>query len=163
MSSQHPETGIWYYFIDKCLPFGASISCADFQKFSNSLKHVVELKANQTLLILITNYLDDFLFIYITIQGCNTIVRIFLGICSEIGFPIVIDKTEWASVIMTFVGMLLNGITLMLSIPLEKRNEALQMVRKFKHKNKATIKDLQKLSGHLNFINRAMVLGRVFT
>ena len=64
---------------------------------------------------------------------------------------------------MTFLGMLLNGKTLMLSIPLEKRNEALQMVRKFKHKNKATIKELQTLAGHLNFINRAVVPGRVFT
>ena len=31
MKAQHLETGIWMYFVDKCLPFGASISCAIFQ------------------------------------------------------------------------------------------------------------------------------------
>ena len=30
-------------------------------------------------------------------------------------------------------------------------------------KKKATIKELQKLAGHLNFINRTIVPGRVFT
>ena len=37
------------------------------------------------------------------------------------------------------------------------------MVQKFKDKKKATIKQLQKLAGHLNFINRAVVPGRAFT
>ena len=41
MKAQHPITKIWYYFIEKCLPFGASISCAHFQHFSNALKTIV--------------------------------------------------------------------------------------------------------------------------
>ena len=34
LKAQHPTTGEWFYFIDKCLLFGASISCAHFQRFS---------------------------------------------------------------------------------------------------------------------------------
>ena len=34
----HPITGELSYFIDKCLPFGSSISCVHFQRFSNALK-----------------------------------------------------------------------------------------------------------------------------
>ena len=30
-------TGETMYFVDKCLPFGASISCTLYQKFSNAL------------------------------------------------------------------------------------------------------------------------------
>ena len=33
MKAKDPQTGIWKYFVDKCLPFGASISCSLFQKF----------------------------------------------------------------------------------------------------------------------------------
>ena len=35
MMAKSPKDGLSYYFVDKCLPFGASISCAIFQAFSN--------------------------------------------------------------------------------------------------------------------------------
>ena len=31
MKAQNPVTGVWQYFVDKCLPFGSSISCSHFQ------------------------------------------------------------------------------------------------------------------------------------
>ena len=61
MKAQDPLTKEWRYFIDKWLPFGASISCALFQKFSDALCHIVEYHTNSNKKI--TNYLDDFLFI----------------------------------------------------------------------------------------------------
>ena len=42
MKAQDPLTGEWKYFIDKCLPFGSSISCSHFQRFSNALQHLIE-------------------------------------------------------------------------------------------------------------------------
>ena len=38
MKAHDPLTKIWKYFVNKCLPFGVSISCALFQRFSNALK-----------------------------------------------------------------------------------------------------------------------------
>ena len=163
MKAEDPETGEWCFFIDLCLPFGASISCAHFQCFSNALRAIVEAKVNQVLLTMITNYLDDFLFVYITKRGCNQIVIIFLRICKDINFPVSEEKTEWAEPNITFLGMLLDGKNHTISIPLEKRTETLQMVHLFCDKKKATVKELQKLAGHLNFINRAVVPGCAFT
>ena len=74
MMAKHPLTGKTYFFVDKCLRFGATISCSHFQRFSNALKEIVEGVANQTMLTFITNYLDDFLFVYYTICGCNKMV-----------------------------------------------------------------------------------------
>ena len=34
------ETNRWCFFVDKCLPFGASISCALFQRISDALAHI---------------------------------------------------------------------------------------------------------------------------
>ena len=31
MKAADPKTGNWFYFVDKCLPFGSSISCSIFQ------------------------------------------------------------------------------------------------------------------------------------
>ena len=54
----HPITGKMYYFVDKCLPFGASISCAIFQEFSNSVAFLVKHRTQKDLV----NYLDDYFF-----------------------------------------------------------------------------------------------------
>ena len=53
-----PLTGKEVFFFDKCLPFGASISCTIFQKFSDALKFLVEASSKQTY-VFVTNYLDD--------------------------------------------------------------------------------------------------------
>ena len=60
LMAQNPQTREWVYFVDKCLPFGASISCSDYQRFSNALCHIMEFKTGHKKAI--TNYLDDFLF-----------------------------------------------------------------------------------------------------
>ena len=83
---QHPITGKWCYFINLCMPFGASISCANFQRFSNALKHIVEHRAGVRFSI--TNYLDDFLFISDMGPGANVLVSHFMDVCNMIKFPI---------------------------------------------------------------------------
>ena len=159
LKARDPIMKKWCYFVDKCLPFGSSICCSHFQRFSNALRATVEYLLSRIRRTLITNYLDDFLFIYCMRNGCNEIVIIFLKVCSDINFPVAIDKTEWAEPTMVFLGMLLDGVTFTLAIPLEKRDEALHMVQKFKDKRKATVQEIQKLAGHLNFINRAVIPG----
>ena len=37
MCAHDPVTNRIYYFVDKCLPFGASISCSHFQRFSDTI------------------------------------------------------------------------------------------------------------------------------
>ena len=41
MKAEYPKTGKVYYFVDKCLPFGSSISCVHFQEVSNAIAHIV--------------------------------------------------------------------------------------------------------------------------
>jgi hypothetical protein len=47
------------FYFDKCLPFGASISCSLFEKFSTALHRFTEQKTGNKDIL---NYLDDFLF-----------------------------------------------------------------------------------------------------
>ena len=67
MKAVSPIDGKTYYFVDKCLPFGASISCSHFQRFSNAVKHIVQWRTKKNLV----NYLDDFLFAALRKLLCN--------------------------------------------------------------------------------------------
>ena len=126
MMMKNPNTGRSVFVIDKCLPFGLSISCARYQDFSNCLKHIIEFVTGRHYTV--TNYLDDFLFIASDEQECNNAVRSFLRLCDDIGCPVSRHKTEWASTKMTFLGILLNGESLTLSIPLDKVDKAKRLL-----------------------------------
>ena len=86
-----PTTGQVWYFVDKCLPFGASISCAQFQSFSDALAHVMEYKSIH--LVILTNYLNDFFIVAYTIELCNELMREFIQLCEKIGCPTLEEKT----------------------------------------------------------------------
>ena len=161
MMVRNPQTGEPEFFADKCLPFGASISCVLFQKVSDALKWITEYKIRQKKRI--TNYLDDFLFLAATARLCNQHVETFLQVCLEVNCPIVQDKMEWATLQIVFLGVLLDGERAMLIIPYDKKLKALNAVEWTLNKKKVTIKQIQCLTGLLNFLNKCIVPGRAFT
>ena len=107
MKACDPMIGQWKYFVDKCLPFGASISCALFQAFSDALKHIFEYLAK--LRKRTTNYLDDFLFLAASRILCNALIQKFLDLCKRLNVPMSDEKTVWADVRVVFLGILLDG------------------------------------------------------
>ena len=161
MSARNPKTGKFMYFADKCLPFGASISCSIFQEFSESLRHIFEYKMGRSMMV--TNYLDNFLFVDSTRDGYDCLVRKFLELCEELNVPVAEEKTEWASTEIKFLGILLDGKNKCLTIPEDKRLKTINWLKYFLDKKKSTIKELQRLSGLLNFLTRAIFPGRAFT
>ena len=167
MKAVNPDTGEISYFIDKCLPFGSSISCSHFQRFSNALAHIWKFlqKINSPSIYFpaVVNYLDDFLFVERSEKICNQLLTGFLDMCKILSVPVAVDKTEWTSTRMVFLGILLDGEAKVLVIPVEKKNRTLNLLRNFRHKKKATVKQFQSLAGLLNFLNKAIFPGRAFT
>ena len=161
MKATNPVDEKTWFFVEKNLPFGASISCSHFQRFSNALRHIFEYKSGKRMVV--TNYLDDFLFVAKSPEDCNNLVRLFLCLCDEIGVPIATEKTKHAASQMVFLGILLDGAQRIMSIPLEKVQKTTNLLNVFLDKKKATVKELQSLSGLLNFLGRAIFPGRAFT
>ena len=89
-------------------------------------------------------------------------IRTFLDICRTVGVPIAIEKTEWGTEMINFLGILLDGRHFRLCIPLEKREKAIQMLQLIMSKRKATVKELQSMCGYLNFLCKAIFPGRLF-
>ena len=66
MKAMDPQDNVMKYFVEKCLPFSASISCSHYQRFSNALHHIIRSKYCVAPGKDLTNYLDDFLFLAYT-------------------------------------------------------------------------------------------------
>ena len=160
MKAYHPISNQLFYFTEKNLPFGASSSCQIFQSFSDSLKHLVEQITGKSFQV--TAYLDDYMFVETSIKACNRLVRKFIEICSEIGCPLSMEKTEWADSKMTFLGILLDGENHLLCVPEDKRQKALTLLKWTIDRKKLTVKQLQSLTGTLNFLCKAILPGRTF-
>ena len=93
MMCHHPITGEKYWFFDKCLSFGSSISCKHFQDFSDAVAFIVRkitTKEN-------VNYLDDFFFAALLKAVCDGQVDVFLQVCKQINFPVSLEKTFWGT------------------------------------------------------------------
>ena len=63
---------------------------------------------------------------------------------------------------IVFLGILPDGEHLVLSIPIEKRTKAIYLLKWTLDKKTVMIKHIQKLTGTLNFLNRAIFAGRAF-
>ena len=161
MKAKSPIDGKVYFFVDKCMPFGAAISCKIFQEFSDALSHIVQFRSGKENI----NYLDDFLFIAVMKIWCNQQLQTFIQICEIIQFPVALEKTEWASSFLQFLGLNLDGKHHLIRIPFEKINRALLKIQQMldRHSKKSTLRELQSLCGFLNFLCKAIVPGRTFT
>ena len=161
MKCESPIDGKIYYFVNKCLPFGAAISCALFQGFSDAIAHIVKTITKKENI----NYLDDFMFVALLKALCNAQLDVFLDVCKQINFPISIEKTFWGTTQMTFLGLLIDAAAQTVSIPVEKVEKARNLLTTVLNKpsKKITVKHLQQICGFLNFIGRCIVPGRAFT
>ena len=161
MKATNPNDGVTYYFVDKCLPFGASISCAHFQTFSNAIAHLVKFRTQKKTI----NYLDDYFFAALLKLMCDLQVQVFLDVCQEINFPVSIDKTFWGCTQLTFLGLLIDNVRQLVAIPQEKLDRVVTMINYVltKSSKKITVLELQKLCEYLNFLGRSIVPGRTFT
>ena len=71
MMARHPKTNEKFYFIEKSLPFGMSISCGHFQRVSDGIEAIFRYQTRHK----VNNYLDDFLFVAYCENLCNNLVH----------------------------------------------------------------------------------------
>ena len=161
MRAKSPFDNKFYWFVDKCLPFGSKISCKIFQRISNGVKHLVKWRTGKELV----NYLDDYLFAALMKYLCDGQVKTFLQVCKEINLPVALEKTFWGCTLLTFLGLLIDTVNQTVSIPCEKVERAKLLISSTleKKSKKLTLVQLQKICGFLNFLGRAVVPGRAFT
>ena len=91
------------------------------------------------------------------------LVKQFLVICSEINFLLAMEKTEWAPQVIVFLGMLLDSINQTVSISIDKRDKALNLLQDIGNSRTVTIIKLQQLAVLLNYLSWTIIPAHSFT
>lgn len=148
------------FFVDKALPFGCSISCSLFEKFSTFLEWCVKQSSQSHDVI---HYLDDFCGGGATSEQAQYILDGILATFSELGVPVAPDKVEAPTTCLKYLGLVVDTVALQVRIPQEKLADLKSLLSAFlDNKHKVTLRQLQSLIGKLNFACRAVVPGRAF-
>lgn len=129
------------------------------QEVSNAIAHIFRIKYKNDP----NNYLDDFLLVELLRNHANELLWNLMNLCDEIGMPVAPEKTCFASQVVVFLGYLINSRTGTISIPVEKRDKAVQMIEVMLRQKKTRMINIQQLAGVLNFLCNAIVPGRAFT
>ena len=147
------------FSVEKALPFGASVSCKTFEQFSSFLEFCVKSKMSSGKLI---HYLDDFLGGDKSELGCRKVMDSFINCMHELNVPLATEKTEGPTEIIVFLALELDSAELVVRIPKIKIVELQEKIHSIVQKQKINLKQMQSLIGSLNFVCRAIPVGRPF-
>ena len=146
------------FYFDNCLPMGASSSCQLFERFSCALQFISESVGIRNSI----HYLDDFLFINDSFASCENDLRLFKGLCKDIGVPLAPDKTVTPTQTLTFLGFSLDTVQGTVSLPMDKLQKCKDMIHEILLSNKLKVASLLSLQGLLSFSCAVIRPGRAF-
>ena len=148
------------YYYDRCLPMGCSSSCAIFEAFSTSLEWIFKKFCPQ---VDILHVLDDFLIVGPSYQICNSALKILTDLCHYLGVPLAPDKTVGPVQALSFVGIFLDTVDMSASLPEDKIIKFQNTIQLLLSARSATLKQIQSLTGMLNFACGVIAPARAFS
>ena len=147
------------YFYDRCLPMGASSSCAIFEKISTGLEWVLRKNCPG---VEIHHVLDDFIFISPQRDLCQQALATFRLICQNIALPVAEEKTLGPSQVLPFLGITLDTIKHEARLPSDKIAKCTSAIKELLASKRVRLKQLLSLLGLLNFALSVVLPGRPF-
>ena len=82
--------------------------------------------------------------------------------CADIGLPMAQEKTSPPATSMSFVGYEIDSIMKEVRLPIDKVNKCIQDLEHMMGKKRATLRELQSITGTLNFASAVVIPGRPF-
>lgn len=148
------------YYVDRCLPMGASLSCQLFERFSTAIQWIMH---HQYGARHVSHILDDFIMIGPpSSSACQEDLDSFHKLANQINLPLKHSKTCLPATTIQVHGLEVDTIALELRLPPEKLSKAHDMLVQASCRRKITLRNLQSLIGFLNFACKAVVPGRPF-
>ena len=146
------------YFVDTKLPFGAKLAPGIFHKLSQA---VCRFMANRGFPNVIA-YLDDFFITDSTMDKCAHTLCCLIKLLRELGFSI-----NWKKVVdpckkLTFLGIEIDSVDMVLRLSEEKVRDINKELASFASRSRASKKQFQSLVGKLNWAAAVVRGGRVF-
>lgn len=143
---------------DTRLPFGARLSPGIFHRLTQAVKRMMARKGFDLIIV----YLDDFLIISESKEACAQALSVLIELLRKLGFAIhwgkVVDPTHR----ITFLGIELDSLSMMLRLPQDKLCALHQELQSFLNRKRASKRQLQSLAGRLSWAASVVKGGRVF-
>ena len=144
------------FLVDTRLPFGARSSPYIFNELTQAVRRILEQKYN----IKVIAYLDDFLIISEDKASCSQALTTLLAVLRKLGFSINYNKVSPPSQRLTFLGIVLDSVSMSLELPQEKLSDLKTILIDCVSRTKITKKSLQSLAGLLNWACQCIYGGR---
>lgn len=109
------------------------------------------------------SYLDDFLVAGNSELECREAHQCLINILRSLGFAIAWDKCVSPTQELTYLGISLNTKEMSVKIPEEKMCKLREELKFFSGKKRATLKQIQRLCGHLAHCSKIIKGGRTFS
>ena len=93
---------------------------------------------------------------------CHQNLSEMLSLCSRIGAPIKTEKVEGPTTCLTFLGIVLDTVTMEASISSERKASLLTAIHSFCSLRKCTKQELLSIIGKLSFVCKVVPAGRIF-
>ena len=106
--------------------------------------------------------LDDFLIIASTYDECLEALNVLLQLLQELGFHINYNILEGPCQRLVFLGIVLDSVSMTLSIPQRKMDEVKEYLQSFYASRKVIKRNIQQLAGKLNWISQCIWGGRFY-
>jgi hypothetical protein len=146
------------YYYDVTLPMGGASSCQIFEDFSTALQAISEHDIEDQG---ITHYLDDFFFVDDNIVVSLANKAKFDALCEDLGVPQAPHKMTPPSLVTEFLGINIDSGEWKASLPQEKVQDGVELLRGASVTNKMTLLAVQSLVGKLSFAS-TVVPARAF-
>ena len=145
-------------FCGHLFAFGASTSCAIFEKVGDLLQWIAQKSAKHP----ISRYLDDFFTAHILQQVCDMIMQTIHDICAEVGVPMSLNKRVFTTQVIEFLGLLIDTLLMIIRVSQDKQHNILQQITNILGSKGTTTRACQSLAGKLDFISKAFPMGHPF-
>ena len=156
-----------FFYIMKTMPEGFTSSCKNFEDFSSAVQWMVEkfskIDSYPELLLAIRHYLDDFIFLSASENGCKYLLEIFILLCSYLGIPLAEKKLVYPTKIIEYLGFIIDTVNRIIKIPKDKVDKLLEKISMIESKKRCVLREVQQLLGLMNYVSRACPPARAYT
>ena len=143
---------------DTRLPFGARRSVGIFHRLTQAVRRMMARKGYDLTIV----YLDDFLIISEYKHVCAEALKTLIQLLRKLGFMIHWGKVVDPTTRITFLGIELDSVSMMLRLPQEKLLLLRQELQSSLSRKRFTKRQLQSLAGRLSWAASVVKGGRVF-
>ena len=144
------------YLVDACLMYGSSMAPFTFHTLTTAVCHIMQINGHPA----VTAYLDDFLVQGTTYYQCLGSMNTLLSLPRHLGFSINYDKLIAPSQSVVLLGVQFQTVPFVASLPKEKLDRFLDLIRSVLNRASVTMKMLQQTAGKLVWAARLIKLGR---